>query len=69
MVWRSGNRALAVHYLPASMVVPVGAVGAGLPEVIDKPMSDVVNAWVCRGVACMPPMTSPAEVPAALGSA
>lgn len=65
-VWK---RALAAHDLPASMVVPAGAVGAGLPEVIDKPMPDVVNAWVWRGVACMPPMTSLAEVLAAPGSA
>ena len=28
---------------------------AGLPEVLAKPESDHVNAWVCRGVICMEP--------------
>ena len=65
-VWQ---RALAAEYRPAAIVVPVGQADVRLAEVLDKPVSDVVNAWVCRGVACMPAMTSPAEVLAALGSA
>ena len=28
---------------------------AGLPRTLDKPESDRVNAWVCRGVTCSAP--------------
>lgn len=28
----------------------------GLPAVLNKPESDHVNAWVCRGVNCLPPI-------------
>ena len=33
--------------------------GAGdLPPVLDKPTSVSVNAWLCRGVTCLPPINS-----------
>jgi uncharacterized protein YyaL (SSP411 family) len=50
------QREINRHYLPHALVLalPVGA--GGLPAVLDKPAGDTVNAWVCRGVTCLPPI-------------
>jgi uncharacterized protein YyaL (SSP411 family) len=37
-----------------------------LPPVLDKPASASVNAWVCHGVKCLPPITELAELVAVL---
>jgi uncharacterized protein YyaL (SSP411 family) len=53
--WR---RALAAHYRPDTLVVAIPAGHAGLPPVLDKAAaSRGVNAWVCRGVTCLPPIS------------
>jgi len=36
------------------LAVPEGL--RGLPPVLDKPASAAVNAWLCRGVTCLPPI-------------
>jgi hypothetical protein len=38
----------------------------GLPDVLNKPPSGHVNAWVCRGVNCLPPISSFATLAAEL---
>jgi uncharacterized protein len=40
-----------------------------LPEVMDKPGRSGVNAWVCRGVECLPSIDDPTELEHALGRA
>jgi len=42
---------------------------AGLPPVLNKPQRAGVNAWVCRGVNCLPPIAERDALEAALGSA
>ncbi len=49
-------------YLPTtlSLFIPEGA--APLPATLDKPAGAGVNAWVCEGVTCLPPIDSPGEL-------
>jgi uncharacterized protein len=41
----------------------------GLPEALDKPQRRGVNAWVCRGVNCLPPIDQRSALEAVLGNA
>ena len=50
------QREINRHYLPHALVLAIPAGIAGLPMVLDKPADDTVNAWVCRGVTCLPPI-------------
>jgi uncharacterized protein YyaL (SSP411 family) len=52
------SRAMALEYLPATMVLALREGLRGLPPVLDKPAAAVVNAWLCRGVICLPPIDS-----------
>ena len=63
------QRALGRVYRPATLVigVPLPAPGemSGLPAVLDKPAAAdgaAVNAWVCRGVRCLPPIADAVEL-------
>jgi uncharacterized protein YyaL (SSP411 family) len=49
-------RALGADYAPRrlDLVIPPGV--RGLPAALDKPVRAAVNAWVCRGVNCLPPI-------------
>jgi len=51
--WR---RALAGHYAPGTLVLALGPDARDLPPVLAKPASPRVNAWVCEGVTCLPPV-------------
>ncbi len=59
--WR---RALNAYYLPHTLVVAAPATLSGLPAALDKPVPSEsrdsampsVNAWVCQGVKCLPPI-------------
>ncbi len=51
------KRELAAHYLPHSMTITLPENQSGLPGVLDKPRGETVNAWVCQGVSCLPPMS------------
>jgi uncharacterized protein len=51
---------LAQRYVPSTLVLPLADGIGGLPEVLDKPAHPGVNAWVCRGVECLPPIQDPA---------
>ncbi len=45
---------LAERYAPSTLVLALADGIVGLPEVLDKPVGPGVNAWVCRGVECLP---------------
>jgi uncharacterized protein YyaL (SSP411 family) len=47
---------LAERYAPSTLVLALPDGLAGLPEIMDKPVHPGVNAWVCRGVECLPPI-------------
>ena len=50
------QRDLASRYLPHALVVALPADVEDLPASLRKPSTDAVNAWVCRGVTCLPPI-------------
>jgi hypothetical protein len=57
------QRSLAGRYRPDTLVIAIPAGRAGLPPVLDKAApAGGVNAWVCRGVTCLPPVTDLAEL-------
>jgi uncharacterized protein YyaL (SSP411 family) len=39
-----------------------------LPPALDKPLRPGVNAWVCRGVSCLPPIDDLAQLSETLGA-
>ena len=62
------QRALAQRYRPATLVLGVPADIHGLPAALDKPAAGApVNAWLCRGVSCLPPTADLAELERMLG--
>jgi len=64
------QRALAQTYRPDTMVIALDAGLAGLPPVLDKGVPAAgVNAWVCRGVTCLPPVTELAALERVLAGA
>ena len=65
----SWSRDLAASYAPSTLVIALPETKEPLPAVMDKPVGPVVNAWVCRGVVCLPPMDRVAEVLRELGGA
>ncbi len=60
------QRKLAAHYFPGLLVLALPTGLRGLPPVLDKPASDAVNAWLCRGVECMPAASAWASLEAEL---
>jgi len=58
------QRSLAGAFRPDTMIVGVPSGARDLPAVLDKPAADedAVNAWVCRGVSCLPAVTRLAEI-------
>ena len=51
--WRT---ALAQRYLPHTMMDAIDAELRNLPPALAKPSAGRVNAWVCEGVTCLPPI-------------
>jgi uncharacterized protein YyaL (SSP411 family) len=53
------QRVLVRTYRPDTLVIGVPRDVAGLPVTLDKAPATGggVNAWVCRGVTCLPPVT------------
>ena len=47
---------LAERYAPSTLVLGLADGLTGLPEIMDKAVRPGVNAWVCRGVECLPPI-------------
>ena len=68
-MWIGVNRAgytYAQEFPIFLMVFAIPAGIPGLPVVIDKPAATSVNAWVCRGVTCLPPIADCAALIAVL---
>jgi uncharacterized protein YyaL (SSP411 family) len=53
-------------YLPTRLTLFVPAGAGPLPPPLDKPTGATVNAWVCEGVTCLPPIATPEELRKAL---
>jgi hypothetical protein len=57
------QRSLAARYRPDTLVIVIPAGRAGLPPVLDKAApAGGVNAWICRGVTCLPPISDLAQL-------
>ena len=57
---RAWRRTLDPMFLPSTLVLALGAEEVRLPAPLDKPLvPGAVNAWVCRGVTCLPPVSTP----------
>jgi uncharacterized protein YyaL (SSP411 family) len=53
--WR---RELAREFLPDTMLLALADGTPGLPALLDKPRrAEPVNAWLCRGVSCLEPIS------------
>ena len=53
--WHAG---LANTFLPNAMLIYLSNAVSVLPEALAKPETPDVNAWVCRGVNCLPAITT-----------
>jgi uncharacterized protein YyaL (SSP411 family) len=53
-------------FAPSTLTLFIPAGTKGLPPVLAKPAGDPVNAWVCEGVTCLPPVAAPSELRATL---
>jgi len=56
--WRE---ALDATYLPTTLVLFMDRT-EGVPEAVAKPVGKKVNAYLCEGVTCLPPIASAAEL-------
>ena len=52
--WR---QALAERPDPRRLVLSIPDDAGDLPPALNRPRQGAVNAWVCRGVSCLPPIT------------
>ena len=57
--WR---RTLDARYLPHVIALTIPVDTADLPPALAKPAAGVIQAWVCQGVTCLPPITDPAAM-------
>lgn len=60
------HQALGGQPRPNVLVLPLPIEVRGLPDALAKPETSAVNAWLCRGVNCMPPFSTTDELLAAL---
>jgi uncharacterized protein YyaL (SSP411 family) len=54
---RAWQRTLSRMYLPDAMTFALDPTQSGLPGVLNKPAGNTVNAYLCRGVSCLAPIT------------
>lgn len=47
---------LLQHYAPDKLILTLEGESTELPPALAKPLSDNVNAWVCHGTQCLPPV-------------
>ena len=60
---RTWQCALNARYLPQTLVLAIPPGISGLPAALDKPAAGPrVNAWVCHGVKCLPPIADVGEL-------
>ena len=66
---RSWLRGLAPEFRPQNMVVAIDDAEKALPSALDKPPAPGrVNAYVCRGVTCLEPVSDPDALRRLLGT-
>lgn len=53
---------LSAQMNPARLLIPLGEARDPLPVSLDRPRSATVNAWVCSGVTCWPPVSDWTEL-------
>jgi uncharacterized protein len=53
-------------YLPSTISLFIPVEVGGLPEVLAKPAAEGLTAWLCEGLACLPPLRSEEELRGAL---
>ena len=56
-VVRTWQAQLAAAYLPRALVLAPPAHEPGLPPQLDRPATAAVEAWVCTGLTCLPPIS------------
>ncbi len=56
------------RYAPSNLVIAPGGELVDLPPALARPVSDTVNAWVCRGVVCLAPLDDPEQVLVEIGA-
>ena len=61
--WRA---AFAKRYFPGLMIISLTGDETNLPEPLLKPKSSTTTAWLCHGTQCLPPITNPEKLLAAL---
>ena len=61
--WRQG---LAACYRPDTLTIAIPAAARNLPDTLAKPVGATVNAWICRGATCLPPVAELSAVEGAL---
>ena len=60
--FRPWRELLDSAYLPTTIVLHLHSDLDSLPPVLAKPVEDRVNAYVCEGVTCLPPIRSPEDL-------
>ncbi len=61
--WRT---AFTKRYMPGLMIISLTGEETDLPEPLQKPKSSTTTAWLCHGTQCLPPITNPDKLLAAL---
>jgi len=51
---QSWKEELDKAWLPATLIIALPESMLGLPATLERPMQNSVNAWICRGVECLP---------------
>jgi len=51
------QQALRSRYLPQLMIFALTENAEGLPDTLNKPLTDKTTAWLCQGTQCLPPIT------------
>jgi len=65
----SWQRRLDRVYRPATLTIGIHSRTNTLPAALDKPAPATgVQAWVCRGVSCLPPISEFANLESTLGN-
>jgi hypothetical protein len=57
---------LATHYRPDTISLCIDGDIGGLPDLLTRPPGATVNAWVCQGVSCLPPIGDIGQLQATL---
>jgi uncharacterized protein YyaL (SSP411 family) len=62
------QRRLNAGFRPHLLTFALDATADGLPPALQREYSDDVNAWLCRGVECLPVIDNPEALLNALSS-